>query len=267
MSKKKQIGVCRLCGKTRNLTFEHVPPRSAFNHDAVSIIEGDEFINLFGSDRLPWDTEGIKHRIQQQGRGGYYLCESCNNNTGSWYVDDYVKFVRGIHFALQTAESQEPFNIATLKCTGIRPMPLYKAIMTMFCDINNECFGDEKLRNYLLTKESTNLDFENCRVFLYLYDGKVERMSGLAGVMRSDVGFLIMSEIATYPLGMVLYRNCPEGFTPPGVEITDFGTYGYNEIVDVEMGIPKLECNTFFPGDYRPQQMIEDIYSEDDKGN
>ena len=36
-SKQKHIGKCNLCGEVQQLSFEHVPPKSAFNNTPVFI--------------------------------------------------------------------------------------------------------------------------------------------------------------------------------------------------------------------------------------
>lgn len=80
-------GVCKLCGELKPLTFEHVPPKHAFNSFPVMYYSFDEAIKIMaGADgRKPWDFEGLKGKKHQAGSGAYYLCRSCNSNTGSWY--------------------------------------------------------------------------------------------------------------------------------------------------------------------------------------
>src|SRR4051794_12882008 len=83
MSSKRDQGPCHLCGTIDRLSFEHVPPRAAFNNRPV--IEGTtlESINR-DLDARP------RGRINQRGAGAYTLCEPCNNNTGDWYADDFA---------------------------------------------------------------------------------------------------------------------------------------------------------------------------------
>ena len=42
MSRKPVIGKCRLCGETKKLTFEHVPPETTFNNYSVHILSGEQ---------------------------------------------------------------------------------------------------------------------------------------------------------------------------------------------------------------------------------
>jgi len=41
MAKKKIHGICHICLQEGELTFEHVPPRSAFNNSRVQVVQGD----------------------------------------------------------------------------------------------------------------------------------------------------------------------------------------------------------------------------------
>ena len=70
MSRKSIIGKCRLCGETKKLTFEHVPPETTFNNYSVHILSGEQVIKqVADSDILPWDFSDAKGKIQQRGRG------------------------------------------------------------------------------------------------------------------------------------------------------------------------------------------------------
>lgn len=158
MSRKPIYGKCRICGEERKLTFEHVPPETTFNSFSVKTISGDRLINSIADENvLPWEVGKEKGKIQQRGRGGYYLCPECNSKTGQWYVPEYSKFVKSIHYALQQSQDQE-YNALIIKMEGIKPLPVFKQIMTMFCDINNGCMGDDSLRDYLLNKTSTSFN-------------------------------------------------------------------------------------------------------------
>ena len=72
----KHFGKCALCGQECELTFEHIPPRAAFNSTPTKPVSGEE---LLDDDRMPWDTTGLKYTNQQKGMGRYSLCPKCNN--------------------------------------------------------------------------------------------------------------------------------------------------------------------------------------------
>lgn len=42
----KHIGICALCGKEKELTFEHLPPNKAFNFTPAKPVNGEDFFTL-----------------------------------------------------------------------------------------------------------------------------------------------------------------------------------------------------------------------------
>lgn len=89
--KKTKIGVCRICKEEKELNFEHVPPRSAFNKNSrYQIINStDYYTNV---ENFLRKTKKIKSKIEQGGLGDYCLCFDCNEFLGSKYVREYKKF-------------------------------------------------------------------------------------------------------------------------------------------------------------------------------
>ena len=81
--RRKRTGICHICGSSGDLSFEHVPPRVAFNDRRTVRIKGEEAISL-GPDEI------VKGPIQQGGIGDYTLCAECNNKTGHWYGARFV---------------------------------------------------------------------------------------------------------------------------------------------------------------------------------
>ena len=75
-------------------------------------------------------------------------------------------------------------------------------------------------------------------------------------VQATNYGIITISEISTYPLGFTLYIDKPKNYKPEGVEITAFSEWAYEDEGDVQIIIPKIECNTIFSGDYRTKAEI-----------
>ena len=44
--------------------------------------------------------KSLRYINQQKGAGNYTLCKECNNNTGDWYADEYIKFANEIGYIL-----------------------------------------------------------------------------------------------------------------------------------------------------------------------
>lgn len=253
---KNVIGVCKLCGQEKKLTFEHVPPRKAFNSSSVRVYPPEEVLKLMTgqNDRRPWDTEGLRYITQQNGSGGFYLCRDCNSNAGTWYVREYVDFTKKLNSIL--SESQKAhFHNFVLK--NIYPLRIFKAIMLMFCDIYHNCFEDEELRAFLLDKESNKFNLQKYSLYIYFTNGPYVRKWPLHHVFLPGHGFIHVSEISQYPLGLLLFIDKPKTFQPKGINISAFSQCDYNYHCDYHfLGMPFLETNTPFALDYRTQNKV-----------
>ena len=262
MGRKPIQGICKLCGKKTILTYEHVPPRGAFNNHSIKEIRGDQLIEHIGSDEKPWEISHLRGNIHQQGTGGYYLCKDCNEKTGSWYVPYYLDFIYGIYSAIEKADPERETPYIGIQATSIRPLPILKEIMVMFCDINNNCFGDKNLRSFLLNRNSTQgFDKNKYRLFCYIVKGNLHRMNGIIVKLitskdREPV-MITLSEISFPPLGFVLYIDLPDEYKPEGCEITKLADAQYEDKAECEMLLPVLENNIMFSGDYRTKAEIE----------
>src|SRR5216684_6998566 len=96
MSQMKREGVCHICGNYGPLSFEHIPPRAAFNNRSVIKVKFEEALEL-GPDGV------AKGPIQQQGAGQYTLCRKCNNDTGAWYGKSFVDWCyQGMDILIRT---------------------------------------------------------------------------------------------------------------------------------------------------------------------
>ena len=249
-------GLCKLCGQHKQLTFEHVPPESAFNSVAVKEFSPEVTVDMMtGVDgRRPWDFSGLSGKVNQRGGGGYYLCSNCNSNTGSWYISEYVKLANTFHDIIET-NKLEIGNRCSFQLIDLYPLRILKAIMTMYCDINNGCMGDDQLREFLMNKESNAFNSEKYKLYIYMVSPGMRRISGISIMFIDGIGSVMTSEIGSYPIGTILCIDKPATFTPSGLLLNSFAEYGYSDKCNVDVvGIPYLEINTLFPVDFRSKE-------------
>jgi len=91
MGKRKKVkGICRLCGKNTSLTFEHVPPQSAYNKHTKYYKQSIE--EMMKVDNLL--NHKFKGKLYQGGIGYHSLCNDCNNFLGTHYVNSYKDWVQ-----------------------------------------------------------------------------------------------------------------------------------------------------------------------------
>lgn len=233
---KKVEGICHLCGKYTELTFEHVPPKSANNKERAKLITGRE---IFNTKKL---QSGITLRYinQQQGAGNYTLCKECNNNTGDWYAKEYIKFANEIGYILTNE-----VNIKTAKGIGLDSNKLYfqriiKQILCMFLStIQTEYAMEFKdIREYVLNKNSTEFNSDKYRVSMYLLKNYEISHSGILGLLLKDKRETAIRKVAImnlYPIGFILEIDPPKKNIDDTTDITKFTTLEYDELQNVVM--------------------------------
>lgn len=252
MARRKVTGVCHLCGVEGPLSYEHVPPRAAFNDRRIANHSGVDII-------ASWDPREELHRrkggtINQRGSGGYTLCGRCNNKTGTWYAADFVRW------AYQTAgivARSEPGAGQLYLPHFIFPLRVLKQVIAMFFSTNGEGFHvkQPELVRFILNKEATGLP-PHIRVYCYLNASPVVRSTGVFAAISLERGEgRVMSEFTFPPFGFVMAF---EGAEPDAslVDITHFAWCRYNDWRDLWLRLPVLSLASPMPMDYRSSDQI-----------
>lgn len=252
------VGICQICGKSVNLSYEHVPPLHAFNNVRRRMYSGEELRSqILTQDQNPWEYDHMRYIPQQQGAGYFSICEECNNNTGSWYSREYCKWAGTCHNMMMEQKSKVGVNNEwlTFKCMNFRPLPVFKQIIAMFCSVNNHLHEDNQLADFLLNKESTDFCKDKYKVYMYLFAGVIERRDGFISILDIQTQELtVVSEISAYPLGLIL---CKQGdCSAYGADITHFCDLSYDAKCTLDISMPIHECNTVYPLDYRTKEDI-----------
>ena len=232
----KVEGICHLCGQYAELSFEHVPPKSANNKDRARLLTGKE---IFNTQKLR-AGKSLRYINQQQGAGNYTLCKDCNNNTGDWYAKEYIKFANEIGYILTNQ-----IDLNTAKGIGLDSDKLYfqriiKQILCMFLStIQPEyamTFND--IREYVLNKESTAFNDKKYRVSMYLLKNYEISHSGVVGLLVKENNQTVIRKVAVmnlYPIGFILEIDPPKKTIPDTTNITKFTTLRYDELQNVVM--------------------------------
>jgi len=251
---KKHFGICHLCGIQTKLSFEHVPPQSAFNDQGILRSTFEQMLE----NEHPDDFEG---RQQQRGAGGYTLCEKCNNDTGLWYVPAFTSWAQqAMRFVIGTRGRptlEYPFNLF--------PLRVLKQVICMFFSVNGTYFqkAHPDLVRFTLNKESRDLP-ERVRVYAFYTFSNRSRSSGVTAVAKGfgsgNSTIHAFSEITFPPFGFVLtvQSDPPQ---PGFCEIFGFSQFEYRDWrCGITMRLPLMPIYTVFPGDYRTRgQTIADL--------
>ncbi len=242
-------GKCALCGKVDILTYEHIPPRSAFNDVRSKVISGDTYMGNIQKGDKAEPLAKLRYENAQRGKGDYSLCGNCNSITGRWYGEDYSKFAHGISNLIIQLNIQKGMTLEVTKAV-IKPLNILKQIISMFCSVNrafdNE--GMEKLRAFVLDKYSHELG--NFRIGMFLFINGVERtcpFMRLGNVFESNQ-FINISEIISYPFGFALIEGMAPSYPYGVTDITSFKNFDYDEEITTKMDISAYETNDMLPG-------------------
>jgi hypothetical protein len=253
---------CRVCRREEaKLTYEHVPPRAAFNDEPTTVYGFDDWLNRGPDGELPGG------RIEQRGAGAHTLCERCNNNTGSWYGAELKRAANTGASLLTRTPLKELDQLlehrwAQVKLTqseiGPHPLRFIKQIIVMLLATSPAelTLNHPELGDFVLDRARTGLS-DRYRFYLALYAGPYARTTGVVPSFdlernRSDT----FVEVAWAPYAYVMtIDSAPDAV--PTVDITPMVDVGYDQRADVELELLVGFGHTAVPLDYRTSAMIE----------
>ncbi|MBS1806564.1 MAG: hypothetical protein JST84_00050 [Acidobacteria bacterium] len=265
----KKVGICRICTLTKALSKEHIPPRNAYNSEDVILSKPDlqsfdPFVN--------W-----KKRIIQGGYSEFVICESCNNQTGTWYGREYGTFASS---CVSTANESNLKKTVPIVIPKLMPLRVYKQALTTICasakpdfsrrlDLvvgkNPNDWGVIKpkeakdlslisktlpdIQKFILDKTANKPAF-SVRLFTYLVAEESRgRMSGYSKQGSKSTGKLeTIAEFARWPVGWVLvFDGEPK---PPLCEVSGWSNYEYDETATISLNIPCYSIKSAVPLDF-----------------
>jgi hypothetical protein len=158
MARRNIEGICHICGISGKLSFEHVPPESAFNNRPVLLAH---IKKLMAAEISMLEPRG---KEEQRGSGAHTLCERCNNLTGKWYGGAYADFVcRGMEVLERTSGETRihvPFQMF--------PLRVIKQVMCMILSANPPSTGGPlKALCKLVSNRDARYLPDSCRVYAF----------------------------------------------------------------------------------------------------
>lgn len=257
MARKK--GICTLCGKGGQLTFEHVPPNRGGNVHGVVMHNIDEWLARESLDG-PWPGG----RLQPEGTGSFALCAACNGKLGVEYVPAFIDFVVA---GAQIMQSIGPEKLAELDkdltsrkgdviFRAVNRLRVAKQIVSMMLVTCGRGFVEAhpSLAAFVADPSSKGLPAAY-RLFLTLTPGPFARVTGQSGSVDLETHKVIVcAEVAYPPFEYLLVIN---GAEPDRAgEITDWANAA-DEPTEVQMTLPIGFCHTAFPGDLRSRAQVD----------
>jgi len=244
--RKMQKGICRLCKKTTELSFEHIPPKVAFNK--FTKYRSIPFIEYVQNSRNPdYKPSG---KLMQGGLGEYCLCRDCNSFLGNIYVPSYYRM------ALIGRNILQNYNVDKIhfKTTDLSPLRLLKQVLAMFICINKPEFTTS-FPELLPFVRNPKEQFLPNRYRVYMYLNKIGKTRNLSMMYTNHHGLLC--ELTFPPLGFVLSIDNPNSI-PSLTEITQFKNINldFNGEIYFEMNV--LPTHLPYVADYRTEEEIEE---------
>lgn len=193
--KRNQFDYCNICGKKKNLTWDHVPPKSTGNNSEIITNRFGEGLPRSNSYQKKYQS-GIKFRT---------ICEECNGNLLGYYDIEYKKFIEDIKYILN-ANLLLPNTInLTVKINKIcRAICGHFLAAKDFYD--NESVIDNELRKYVLNPNLSGKNVAKLYYWLYPYNTVLIIRDVVTSSYTGQVAFPsnCISIINSFPLAIIL---------------------------------------------------------------
>lgn len=254
MAKAKKHGICRLCGVTKELTFEHIPPKKAFNRNpgytVSSVSETVENLENEGS---------FKVKQKQGGIGNLSLCKDCNEFLGQNYVDEYTYWVKCGRYVLKS--KAHAYDIIM---PDIEPLKIIKQIFSMFIAMEDEaCYKRHRELCEFVRNPALNELSEKYQIHFYLNnEGTVVYKPPMVTANLNTGISILCAELTFIPYGyvMTIEHNNPIHRL---ANITSFKNYKLNQRAAVKFsGIQLLPNYSPFVLDPRTKKEINDTLEQ-----
>jgi hypothetical protein len=250
-------GECCICDYVGKLSFEHVPPKAAFNDRGVFQAHIDD---LLDGKWLPGQPLA-RAKLVRRGAGRHSICAKCNNDTGAWYGQAYVDFTCQAMALLVRSNGK----MSLAYPYGIFPLRVLKQIVVMFFSACGPGLkkAHPELVKFVLNRQRRYFP-RGIHIWAYLHDPEnstAVRQSGLTGRMTIGGKSDLFSEIAFPPFGLIMSFNAvpvEQGLC----DLTHFNLYGINAWEVEYLKLPVLPVVSYFPGDFRTVDEIKKTAEE-----
>jgi len=227
--KHKIYGVCRICGKYKKLSDDHVPPQGGVKIESVEIKKAfDIFSKQIGENKYFISQNGVKFTT---------LCECCNSRLGREFDTTLNLFSKDIcKFLNSKLELLGSYSIST------KPNKLIRAVLghLLASNVTDEISEfDEKVREFLFDETKPIPDDINVFYWIYPYKLTIIIRDILMSAVRGKYDdFGIFQILKYYPIGFLVtnktsYQNLSS--------LSIFNSISPNEVRNINIRINELK--------------------------
>ncbi|MDU1891565.1 MAG: hypothetical protein E6767_12835 [Dysgonomonas sp.] len=246
---KELKGICHICKQEKMLSFEHIPPRAAFNKNTRSYtISNEEYYKIKNIFNYQY-----KGPISQGGMGKYCLCKECNSFLGQNYVRSYTEWAS---VGMGVCSHMKDRNYIEITVGKQNPLRILKQIISIFICINNPGFTDiyPDLLDFV---KNPNKSILSDRYRLYTYLNSEGNYRSFNRAITNLYG--IISEFTYPPFGFVLSFDNPDLLSVEHrlTEITGFKEFSDNRNHEFSICLYKHPTYYAIPLDFRTKEEFE----------
>lgn len=238
-------GLCHLCGQTKRLTYEHFPPRRAFNDRPI-------YLRMIRNALL----QGAgNHTPFRKGLGRCIFCEGCNGWLDRRYGSAFADWTIQAHTYLDRIGRERQVYVPF----SVKPLNVIKRVSAMIlavadtANIDTSCYRE--LRAFVQNPVQKHVP-PAFQVFVYLTNGP-PLLCGQAIAVDTRTGLQasVIGEIAVPPVGYCVLQNDSESIVRACdahlCPINVWGEAEFEELRCLWIKLAQLRPGGTYPLDYR----------------
>jgi hypothetical protein len=259
LPRNRHLGVCRLCAQEAELTFEHIPPRSAGNRDRRRGV--DAVTSFAQDDPLQFPRSGWFQ--SQRGVGAAVLCEPCNNWCGARLVPAYADLANDI---VRTVAGNviERDGVVYVPATVELDLPDYhlgnvsrQALVMLLAASGGAALARRWPAIERIVRGTDEPLPDELALGLSLVFGPRARLVPPAGVIGPGDSVSVMVEAAFMPFAWTLAIGERRPIAA-GTDVGDWLRHPVDTPVGTRVTLPMGTVQTAGPGDYRDARTVSE---------